>query len=199
MKKIFIAIIAVLLVGGGATYIYGSELPIFDSFYSPEQQEVRQVMRLAKEFPQSIGDYTLYGRTPEKIQVKKECLPSGGTQVCYRNITAEYRQTGGRNGVFIQVAQAANEAGDELKTLIKQQTSPATLGAYAVVRIENHELGWFPVKKYNFVLTQEGIYTTNTDGSESYTYPNKATGSNPVTSYFINAYPPATTQTEASR
>jgi hypothetical protein len=190
-KKLVWAVAVVALVVGGGAYVYGSELPIFDALYSPEQQELRQVQRLAKEFPAAIGTYALYGQSPEKIQVRKECVPPESQETCYRNITAEYRQTDGHKVVFVHISKAANEGGEALKAFVTKEASPDTLGTYGVVRVEQHELGWFPLAGYDVVMTQEGVCTPNERGTVDCGYPARATGANPVTQYFIERYPPA--------
>ena len=189
-KKLVWAVMVLVLVVGGGAYAYGSELPIFDILYSPEQQEVRQVQRLAREFPATIGAYSLYARGPEKIQIRKECPPSEGGELCYRNVTAEYRQVEGNKIVFVHVSKAANGNSEAWKALVAKRATTGLVGAYEIVRVEKHELGWFPLAKYDFILTQEGLRSVRADGLESYSYPAKATDANPVTAYFIETYPP---------
>ena len=192
MKKTFLLlVVTLLLVVGGGAFLHLSEAPILDGFYSPEQQEARQTKRLLKEFPATIENFALHPMSADVLQIRKECIPSGDVQICYRNIMAEYREVNGNNGIFVSFALGANDSGQALKTLVAGEARTDELMGKSIFRVEHHELGWFPVAMYDFVLTQEGKYTDGEGTVSSYSYPNTATGNNSVTKYFIEKYAPA--------
>ena len=109
-------------------------------------------------------------------------------QICGKTITAEYREINGNKGVFVHLTQFT-EASGLYKAMIEKLSYSDKLGNYDVLRLEHHEIGWFS-SQFDCIITQEGVYKVNPDGSEQYSYPNKATGDNSVTKYFIEKYPP---------
>ena len=194
MKKslwTMLGILILVLVAGGSAYAYMGDSQLFDRLYSPQEQTLRKLKRAAKDFPSEIGNYELYSRGAEPIQIQTECNTLNGNDSCQEIIRAEYHQIDGQNTVFVNLL-TFTKGKDSTKEYLHALGKSATIQSYPyeVMHIETHELGWFPKSIYDFVLTQEGIYTLRSDGGESVSYPSKATGNNAVATYFIQKYPP---------
>jgi len=200
MKKIiFILIIILILFAGGIAFAYFSNSPLLDRFLSSEMRQAREIQRIRKIFPDKLDEYLLYGRSPEKIRVSNECrniedhpdIDVGGLtgEVCQKIIIGEYRQTAGDRVVFIHLSQIV-KGKDIFMALLKKSTQADKLGNYNIMRIERHELGWYPVSNFDVILTQEGTVESGSNGSENMSYKEMASGDNTVTQYFISKYPP---------
>lgn len=205
MKKIiiFILIFIVILVLTGGIVAYTKDSPVFDIFFSDEAKEERALDRMAKLYPEKLGEFNLYGRGAEKIRknkeecdevnetLNKENLEIKGT-VCVRGTIGEYRNTENKT-VFVQIMKITKGKDiPGIDYLFGKLAMADKLGGYSIMRPESHEIGWFPAddSKIDVILTQEGVARKNPDGGESMLYQNKASGDNPVTRYFISKYPP---------
>ncbi len=194
MKKILwtlLSALIVIVVAGGFAYAYMGDSQLFDRLYSPEEQELRKLNRAAKDFPSQIGNYALFSGKGRPIQFETECNTINGEESCVDNIRAEYHQIDGNKTIFVSLLTFSKGKGSTTEYLRALGKSAVIQSyPYEVYRLEAHELGWFPKNTYDFVLTQEGTYTLHTDGGESVTYKNQATGENAVATYFIQKYPP---------
>lgn len=207
MKKIillFILAIVVILVISGGIFVFAKDSPIFDVFFSDKQKEERALERMAKLYPEKLGDFSLYARGPEKVRKnKEECneinetlnkdnLEIKGT-VCARITIGEYRNAENET-IFVQIMKITK--GKDIpgvEYLFGKISGAFELKGYEIMRPENHEIGWFPEdsSEIDVVLTQEGVARKNPDGGESMLYQNKATGENPVTQYFLSKFSPS--------
>ena len=197
--KIIIPIILIVLIGAGAIIIYAKEAPIFDIFFSEEIKEGRKLDRLAKLYPETIGEFTLYSRGSEKLEkIREECSDINETIagenfqgiLCRTGIRAEYRNQG--ISIFVNIFKLSS--GKELLAQIWWKMSQTDkLFGYNIMRIENHEIGWFLDDKsgVDWVDLQETIVQKNSNGGESRISPTEPIGNNSVTQYFISKYPPA--------
>src|SRR3989344_1664658 len=162
MKKlsVILAIIILIIVGGGVIYASTKDSQVFDVFYSPEVRKHREIARLQKKFfPESISGYILSSRDLDKIRVEdEECSEmrydidsSSGTQdrreVCIQEILGEYRQSGGNTKIFVKKEK---------------------LGTFSVFHWEPHEIGWFPSSSFNLINIQEGTWELDGSGGENY-------------------------------
>jgi hypothetical protein len=116
MKKLIILIALIIILGVVAgVIVYAKDSPMFDIFFSENQKEERALDRMAKLYPEKLGDYTLYSRRAEKIRknkeecseinetLNKENLEIKGT-VCARETIGEYRNAENKT-VFVQMMQ----------------------------------------------------------------------------------------------
>jgi uncharacterized protein YxeA len=204
MKKIILLIIAVviILILGGGVFIFAKDSPMFDVFFSEKQKEERELNRLAKLYPETIGNYTLYSWGAEKVQKRAECENVNETinkavgnveingEVCNRYAVGQYRMQGSNKVVFVHIYKITKGA-DIMKNLLLNMLSADKMGDYFAIRPERHEIGWIAGDGVDYILTQEGTVKIESDGGQSMSYMNKATGDNPVTQYFISKYPPA--------
>lgn len=205
MKKIilFIFIIAVASIIAGGAIVYAKDFLMFDVFFSEKTKEERALNRMAKLYPEKLGDFNLYGRGAEKIRknreecnevnetLNKENLEIKGT-VCARITIGEYRNIDNKV-IFVQIMKITKGKDiPGIDYLFGKLTMADKLKGHNIMRPENHEIGWFPAddSKIDVILTQEGAVRKNPDGGESMLYQNKATGDNLITQYFISKYPP---------
>jgi hypothetical protein len=195
MKKFFSGLFAVLVllvaVGGGA-YIVKGDSSLFDPLYSPQEQLQRKNLRASKEFPTELGNYTLYSRGAFPIGIERDCNTLNGADSCQEILTGEYHQVDGSGVVFIRIATVVEGNKNDVKEYLRKSGTFESLSPYPyqIMRFEHQEISWFPRTTHDFIVTQEGVYTMRADGTESVSYPNKATGNNAVTAYFIQKYPP---------
>jgi len=198
-----LAIIILIIVGGGVIYASTKDSQVFDVFYSPEVRKHREIARLQKKFfPESISGYILSSRDLDKIRVEdEECSEmrydidsSSGTQdrreVCIQEILGEYRQSGGNTIIFVHLAHYTK--GSEVsKELTEKFVKKEKLGTFSVFHWEPHEIGWFPSSSFNLINIQEGTWELDGSGGENYRYLLPADGNNPVLQYYLQKYPPA--------
>jgi hypothetical protein len=199
ITNIVLIVFLILAIGGGI-YIYTEiDSSMFDRFFSEVKQKEREIKRLRKDFPDSIGSYILYERNPDKIRVTSECekiedYPDTRDfgikgEVCSKTITGQYRDTSSDKVVFVHLNIITK--GEDISNAIYEKFSkPDILSGYNVFRIERHEVGWKPLRDFDTVITQEGQWKIGVDGSESFSYREIATGNNPVTQYFLAEFPP---------
>jgi len=196
---ILLVIVGIVVVGSGV-FIYSKSKEINPStpFINDAQKEINSAESL---FPEVFGDYTLYISNLKKVQIDEECrnvedssdLKSTGItgEVCIKTFIGQYRKTSENKVVFVHLNKVISGK-DIYELIFNKMSKKDVLGKYSIFRIEQHELAWVPFSSFDFIFTQEGIWTTDSDGGESMSYKQKATGSNPITQYFINKYPPAT-------
>lgn len=193
-KKILVVFILVLALAGGV--VYAENAGIIDVFSTPDTGVAKDFAKLVV-FPESIGTYT---RTESFVSVQDECVDlakSGdaaskgltGT-VCTRVATAMYKDDATRQSVFIHLGKVTQGKGPYV-SYMKAFSRPDRIDQYEVIRMEEHELGWFPKDVFDVLITQEGKFTLNPDANTSMSMSyGKATGDNAVTQYFLNKYPP---------
>ncbi len=185
-------LLVIALVGVGGTYVVYGDSILFDPLYSPQEQMQRKLVRVAKNFPSHISNYKLHSRGPQPVQIQTECNTINGTDTCQEVITAVYHQIDGSKAVFVNLATfKSGRAAVEEYLRAQGRSEKLASYPYEVLRVEQHELGWFPKSGYDFILTQEGEYRLHADGSESGSYKNPATGNNAVIIHFIQKYPPS--------
>ena len=204
MKKIILLAVLIVIISAvaGGIIVYAKDSPVFDVFFSEKQKEERDLNRLAKLYPETIGNYTLYSWSAEEIQKRAECekidetinkvtgnVDVGG-EICNRYTVGQYRMAGSNKVVFVHIYKITKGA-DTMKKLLLNMLSAEKLGDYFTIRPERHEIGWLTDSVADYILTQEGTVKIESDGGQSMSYMNKATGDNPVTQYFIGKYPPA--------
>ena len=188
-KRLVTGLVVALIVLGGGAFAYASDAPLFDILRPQGESEAREARRIGASLPQVIDGYVLSGEEPGKVHVTRECTQDA-EPYCTLTIIAEYRKQGGTHGIFVHLLKA--ESGVEaLRSVVDRESTPETLDGQQVVRVEKHELAWYPTSGYDVILTQEGIYQVNDRGTVDYQYPNTATGENPVTRFFFEKYPPA--------
>lgn len=209
MKKIILLslLVIILLVVVGGTVVFAKDSPIFDIFFSDKAKEERALNRMAKLYPEKLGEFNLYGRGGEKVRknmeecnevnetLNKENLETKGT-VCARITIGEYRNTENKV-IFVHIMKITKGKDiPGIDYLFGKLTIIDKLGNYSIMRPENHEIGWFPVdgSEIDVILTQEGVVRKEPNGGESMLYQNKVSGNNPVTQYFISKYPPVSVE-----
>ena len=180
--------ITILAIAGGVI-VYAKDSPIFDVFFSEKTKEVRDLNRLEKLYPETIGNYTLYSWSAEKIQKRVECENVNEGEICNRYTVGQYRMSGSNKVVFVHIYKITKGA-DIMKKLLLKMLSADRLDGYFTIRPERHEIGWLTDSVADYILTQEGTVKMEADGGQSMSYINKATGDNPVTQYFVSKYPP---------
>lgn len=200
---IILLVFLIFAISGGI-YIYAEiDSPMFDRFFSEATQKGREIKRLRKNFPDAIGSYVLYGepvgRDHNKIRVVSECskvedhpdTKSYGIagEVCDKGISAEYRDSLSDRVIFIHLT-TVTKGKDVFTAFYDKFVKPENLNSYKVFRVENHEIGWFPLKDFDAVIIQEGRWKAGADGSVTMTYKERATGDNPVTKYFLTKFSP---------
>lgn len=188
-----------VLAATGGVYVYANiNSPMFDRFFSEAKQKKREIKRLRNNFPDSVGEYILYERNPEKIRVISECgkvedyhdsisLGISG-EVCSRVLVAQYRDVLSNKVVFIHLTNIA-KGKNTFDAFYEKFSRPDVLNGYKVSRVERHEIGWRPLQNFDMVLTQEGQWEAGEDGSENFSYKETATGNNSVTQYFLTTFP----------
>ncbi len=203
MKKIIllVVLIIIILATAGGIIVYAKDSPVFDVFFSEKQKEERDLNRLAKLYPETIGNYTLYSWSAEKIQKRAECENVDDTinkvtgnievkgEICNRYTIGQYRMNGSNKVVFVHIYKTT-KGEDIMRSLLLNMLSSDKLGDYFTIRPEKHEIGWLTDALADYILTQEGTVKMESDGGQSMSYINKATGDNPVTQYFISKYSP---------
>jgi len=205
MKKIillFVVAVLIILIAGGGVFVFAKDLPMLDVFFSEKQKEERGLNRLARLYPETIGNYMLYSWNAEKIQKRAECESVNETinrvtgnlefkgEICSRYTVGQYRMNGSNRVIFVHIYKITKGA-DIMKNLLLNMSSADKLGDYFTIRPERHEIGWLVNSDVDYILTQEGTVKVESDGGQSMSYLNKATGDNPVTQYFMSKYPPA--------
>ncbi len=173
-----------------------------------KQSPQNEIENVKKYFPDAIGSFTLYGRNPEKIRMTIECeklqdhpdSKGSGLQgeICGRSIIGEYRDSNTNKVVFVHLAQFTS--GKRVyKEFIEKSVKKDVLNGQNIFRIERPEIGWFPAQTFGAIITQEGVVKTEADGGENigYSYTGVATGNNPVLKYFIEKYPPGTSDSDS--
>ena len=195
MKKtiiIFSILALVVLIGAGLFFFFRDDA-IFDVFYSKDQWETRALNRMAKIYPKTLGQFTL--KEPVELD-STDCnqLQTNGEEVCARMARGRYYDKTDRV-IIVSMTQIVKGREAAEKFLYDRATlfGSDTLYGYNIMRYEKHEIGWFPKNdsKTTVILTQEGVFAMDSvNGVELFHYPNKATGDNPVTKYFLSKYPP---------
>jgi len=203
MKKSIIAVLVIiitLIIIGGVAF-YARDSFVFDIFFSEEQKNERDLNRMAKLYPEKIDNFSLYSWSAEKIRKDSECgeineiLNNEGKEIkgeiCTRTTIGQYRDSN-NNAIFVHLVKISKGRDDPGIDYLFEKISQTKdkLESYNIIRPENHEIGWFPMKNFGIylVLTQEGIARKEPDGGESMLYQNKATGNNPVTQYFLTKF-----------
>lgn len=183
MKKY--VIVAIILVGFGGGLVYADSIGLIDIFSNSDTNSAKNFAKIVA-FPESIGTYV---RTESFVSVQDECndlakssdAASKGLSgtVCTRVATAMYKDEATKKSVFVHLAKVT--AGKEsYVSYMKAFSHPDAIDQYEVIRIENHELGWFPQDVFDVLITQEGQFTLDSNGNISMSY-GKATGQNAVT------------------
>lgn len=198
-KRNIIIIIAIIIIGVG-TIVYSKYNKNIDTPNPVDDKELQEAKRLRALFPDTIGDYTLYNRNADKVDIRSGCnmiedhpdsknLGISG-EMCTKNATGEYRKSADNKGIFIHLSTITK--GKEIYlSLVEKMSKPDKLGEHNVFRMEKPEIGWIPASQFDLIVTQEGVYKIHENGVEQYMYPDEATGQNPVTQYFITQYAPA--------
>ncbi len=184
-------IIVAVFVGGGFTYKVTQDHPFYDVFYSTQGRKSREMIRIQnKLFPQSIGNYILYGDSEEKIEMYDKCGPASSDERCVQTINAQYRQKYSNKVVFVDLNKIIKGA-EVVKSNLEAHSSKEVLRDMNIIRMEKAEIGWFPTsREFDFVLTRESTWNNDESGTGmSFSYTEKALGENPVTQYFMSLYP----------
>jgi hypothetical protein len=179
--------VVIALVGGG---LYARQVGFLDIFKA-KGEDAKNIARLVA-FPDTIGSFKL---NTSHINVEEECDDLGTSEdtrvlgltgkICTQSANAEYRSTNSSNVVFIHMVNVT-EGKEAYEQAVRKITRPETFNGFNIVRIEDHELGWFPKEDFEWLVVQEG--TLQGDG-RSYSY-GKATGQNDVVKYLLEKYPP---------
>lgn len=190
-KKIFIIVLLVVIVGG---VVYADSVGLIDVFSNPDTKSATDFAKVAV-FPETIGGYV---RSESFVSVQDECSDLSKSRdtaakglsgtVCIRIATAMYKNDNDHKSVFVHLTKVTSGK-EPYVSYMKIFSRPDSIGQYEVIRVEQHELGWFPKDVFDVLLTQEGEYTLNSSGGMSMKY-GVATGNNDVTQYFLNKYPP---------
>jgi hypothetical protein len=179
-RNVLIAAVAVLIVLA-VLYVYG-----LSGVSVPSETDRSEAELLSAQFPEVVGNYERYGTSPEEVQKREECVPQGGAELCVTTVIVEYRQTDGNAVVFAHFMDVPAGEEEKLRSYLAGKATPHRLDSFTAYRLEKHEFGWYTATTYDFILTQEGVFSGN-----SVAYPREALGQNPVTQYFLLTYPPA--------
>jgi len=145
------------------------------------------------EVPDSIAEYALYSTASHREDC--DLVESGdieGTNIsgelCGVTSTAEYWNTNTNEAIFIHLTKYT-KGFNIIESYFDIYASPAEIGLENTYRLENHEIFWFTDPEEDIVLfTQEATRREHDQGA-SYIY-GEATGTNPVTHWFYEAYSP---------
>lgn len=193
MKKIITIIIILIGLCGGL--VYADSIGLIDVFSAPDTDSASSSAKIVA-FPESIGDYV---RAESHTGVKDECVNLAehsdsavrglsGT-VCTRIAIAEYRNDIEKKTVRVHLLKVINGK-ESYVSYIKSFSRPDSINQYEVIKLEDFELGWFPLDVFDFLLTQEQRFTLDSEGNMTMSNINDTAGQNDVTQYFINKYPP---------
>lgn len=92
---------------------------------------------------------------------------------------------------FVSIDLTKVTAGKEsYVSYMKAITKHDIIDQYEVVRIEDHEIAWFPQDVFDFLVAQEGTFTLDANGNESTFNGTAATRQNAISQYFLQKYPP---------
>ena len=115
ITKIILGVFIIILVATGGIVVFAKDSPMFDVFFSEKTKEERELSRLAKLYPETIGGYTLYSWNAEKIQKRAECENVDNTinkvtgnieingEICNRYTVGQYRMAGSNKVVFVHI------------------------------------------------------------------------------------------------
>lgn len=191
-KKILSVIVLLAVLFGGVAYAENAGL--IDVFSNPDTDVAKNFAKIVA-FPESIGSYV---RTESFVSVQDECTDLAKSSdsaekglsgtVCTRVATAMYKDDAAKKSVFIHLAKIT-DGKIPYVSYMKSFSTPDMIGQYEVIRIENHELGWFPQDVFDVLITQEGEFILDSQGNMRMGY-SKATAQNAVSQYFLNKYPP---------
>jgi len=205
--RLFIAIIIIIILGAAALIyylypnVYNDALNSYED-YKKSQSNARIQEKLESYFPQTIGEYTLDTTLGRGRDVEAGCEKVGDHpdtksfnitgEVCMETYYGAYK-TKNNKVVFVSLL-TITKGSDIFEGLMKKMSTPLTLNGYSMIRVESHEIAWYPKSgPITAVLTQEGTWVTNEGGWGMMRY-GKATGANEVTKAFIEKYPPAVSQ-----
>lgn len=147
-------------------------------------------------FPDNIGVFEISSRGSEKIRKDNRCVdfskqpnaPADASgEVCIETMVAEYKDASTQKVVFVHLVKIT-KGKETAKKFIMSQSRPEIFNGFNIMRIEDHELSWFPKESFDEITLQEGTLVSDSNGSRM-NY-GKATGDNPVMKYFFEKYPP---------
>ncbi len=188
-----LVVVAIIIVGGGSL-AYARNAGYIDLFLSPQEKEQRELKRLKTLFPDQLGDFVLYGNSPEKIWLKNKCVSfpyQSNIELCTKTVLAEYRRVESNEVVFVHLNKVT-KGNEAYKELMQKLSRADKLGNYNISRLEQAEIGWFPASQFDSIITQEGRYDLSSGGNGQYHYDQMATGDNQVTQYFLTQFSPQT-------
>jgi len=113
-----------------------------------------------------------------------EIDPTG--RICERTMGAEYKDPASGRVIFIHLIRIT-EGRELYMKLLSLSSRPDKLEPFDIIRLEGSEIGWFPAKDFDIIVSVEGDLTPT-----GFDYALKAEGINAVTQYFINTYRPVT-------
>ena len=117
-------IIGIIIVTGGVA-VFAKDAEIFDIFFSDKVKDERALNRMAKLYPEIMGDYVLYSWNAEKVQKRAECEG----EICSRYTIGQYRMDGSNKVVFVHIYKATK--GTEIfKNVLLNMLSSEKFGEY---------------------------------------------------------------------
>lgn len=206
IKKTFFVIAWVAVFGVVIFAVaYILNLPIIDPLLSDKAKEERVLQRVANNFPDAIGAYSLVDENGQKVKVLSDChkiedntilRETGRTgDACMETFSALYgtvvsstTATTTSKVVSINLSRFT-ESADMLQLLVEKSTQSGTLNSKPIFHTTPFRLGWSPASKFDLIITEEGESAISSTTS-SIKYEGTATGENEVTGYFISKYPP---------
>lgn len=156
-----------------------------------------RMLSLLETPPEVIGNYRIIS---SQNNIKTECfdpyssldihnlLPQERT--CTYTITYAYRNSSDNQYVSVSLVRITAD-GEGYLNVMNRVFRPETLEGYSVGRTEDDQFSWFPVKRdVDMIITHEGVATLGSDGKVNVVPNKKAAGTNLVTIYFLEKYPP---------
>ncbi len=180
--------------GGGAVHKLFVK-PYVETAVDIKTQDAQELRKL---FPNRISEYELVKSENPTPEIESECrkaetepdlephLKLSG-EYCIKNIRMEYREKGGNRVVFVTF-MTVEKGKDIFTSIIEKVGEPSTVDDFVVYRIENHEIGWIPESRFDFIMTQQGTFS-GPDPNIGYFYTKLADSKNPVFQYFLDTFP----------
>lgn len=183
---------------------YFLNLSILDSLLPDQLRESRELKRIKKYFPDSLGEYSLIGESEYKIEVLNSChkiednfilKQTGKTgDACMETFSAVYgtvaaSSTSIATSSIVKVSLSRfTKSADLLDLLVEKTTNSDIVNDQPVFRTAPFRLGWSPISSFDLIVTDEG-QSVVTPVTNSTKYDGIASGNNEVMRYFISKYP----------
>ncbi len=193
--KIWLPIVIFLFLGVGVVYAYSNDLLNFNIFLSEKERDAKELVQARNFFPNEIGNFRLSNGSDD-VRLEKRCekiennpdtanLDLKG-EACSKTIVGKYEGVSNLSVVYIHLTKFTK--GVDIYRQLLERARRDKIGNYDVMRIEKHEIAWYPESVYDFVVIQQGEKAVN--GATGISYNKIADGANPITQYFLTQFPP---------